>query len=443
MAKILLGISNGLLKNGNYYPSGFMEQIIAELSNCGNDVLVYVPNRFQKKLFGSDNALLDETNSDKLDADIKQFKPDLVLTFNNTIYNKVIHLTDCPVVVWGADAETYWNATDTIKHNLDKYFFFCFSEQEIKPRQAFFGAKSDRMFLMKPATNIRNTSSPKDKNISFIGTCFEISPYWLNLIEKYRGSHALRVLCNNFSSYFTGTADLLKDIDNELLSDDFKHIPTGEYVRFFSGEKRIQTLMNIADLGLHIWGDQNWERIKPLLPSLYASLHKEAVTTVKENEEVYNTSKICININHDQSINGMNFRICDVLASGGCLISSYSPFVQEQFKELPIPMFINSFVARELCKKYLYDEKLRSDFVEQSNAVIDKGWRWEQRFKEMEKALNITLCHKGGPGKISYLQPLFRGGTIRPEFMRIVKDKIRYKIWKYLDNKLRQKGIIK
>lgn len=52
MARVLLAISNGLYrktkKGCNYYPSGFMEQIIEELEKQGNAVLVYVPNRFQK-----------------------------------------------------------------------------------------------------------------------------------------------------------------------------------------------------------------------------------------------------------------------------------------------------------------------------------------------------------------------------------------------------------
>lgn len=197
MSKILLAISNELLKDGDYYPSGFMEQIITELKNCGNNVLVYVPNRFQKQIFGGNNELLDNIDTDKLDDDIKQFNPDLVITFNNTIYNKVIELTDCPIVVWGADTEPLWNSVELIKKNIERYFFFCFSEQEIGPRKKYFNIQDDRIFLMKPATSIRNTHSEKDKNISFIGTFFDTTPWWLDLIEKHRGKKDLRTLCNN------------------------------------------------------------------------------------------------------------------------------------------------------------------------------------------------------------------------------------------------------
>lgn len=406
MSKILLGISNGLIKGTTYYPSGFMEQIAGALRTNGNDVLVYVPNRFQKQMFGGDNALLDGIDATKLDEDIKNFAPDLVITFNNTIYNKTVELTDCPVVVWGADTEPLWNAKDLIKKNLDRYYFFCFSKQEMKPRQERFHVADDRIFLMKPATAIKNTNMAKDKNISFIGTFFSTSWSWLNFVEKYRGTHDLMRLINNFKTYFTDGGDVTKDISDGAFIADLKKIASDDYIAFFSGEKRTQTLMSVADLGLHLWGNKNWKKAKEILPSLYACLHKESVASVSENEYVYNTSKICLNVNHDQSVNGINFRICDVLASGGCLVSSYSPFVKQEFKEIGIPMFSDGFEARALCQKLLKSDRLRKKIVKKSNAIIDKKWRWQHRFLEMERILGISLLN-GQNGSLTYLEPAF------------------------------------
>lgn len=207
--------------------------------------------------------------------------------------------------------------------------------------------------------------------------------------------------------------------------------------------------MNIADLGLHLWGDTNWERTKIILPSLYACFHKDTVTTVEENQSVYNTSKINININHDQSVNGMNFRICDILASGSCLISSYSPFVREQFKEIPIPMFNDSFEARNLCKDFLKNNKGRENLVALSNEIIDKDWRWKNRFHEMQQILNLSLVSETA-GRISYLCPKMKGKLFRGKEKSVVnlkkeiglKNRLRYKLWKHLDKKLRKKEII-
>lgn len=451
MSKILVGVSNGLYKNGTYYPSGFMEQFIEELKNAGNDILVYVPNRFQSQIFFGNNDLLENIDTDKLDEDIKKFNPDLVITFNNTIYNKVLKLTDCPIVVWGADTEPLWNSVELIKKNVERYFFFCFSEQEIAPRKKYFNISDDRIFLMKPATNIKNTHSEKDKNISFIGTAFDSNPYWLDLIEKHRGKSDLRLLYHNFSTYFLEKNNVTEGIADADLLKDFANISETEYISFFSAEKRTQTLMNISDLGLHLWGNKDWERTKTILPSLYACFHKDTVITVEENQSVYNTSKINININHDQSVNGMNFRICDVLASGGCLISSYSPFVREQFKEIPIPMFNDSFEARNLCKDFLENKGKREDLVALSNEIIDKEWRWKHRFKEMEQITGVSLFSDSA-GSFSILQPVFlkesdsksvtESFSIPQKKKLSLKNKLRYKLWKHLNKILAKKGII-
>lgn len=357
--------------------------------------------------------MLEDIDTEKLDEDIRKFNPELVIAFNNTIYNKILELTNCPIVIWGADTEFFWNSKELIKKNIDRYHFFCFSEQEIKPRQQYFKIPDNKIFLMKPATNLTNTYLEKDKNISFIGTCFSTSENLINLIKQHQGTTDIKCLIKNFKNYFIEKNNLLENIDNIELINNFNKINKTEYSRFFSAEKRITTLLNIADLDLHIWGDDKWNNFGTYFPTLLSCVHKEKATTAKENEQIYNTSKICININHDQSINGMNFRICDVLASGGCLISSYSPFVQQQFRDIDIPMFNDSFEARALCQRFLKDETLRNELVLASNAIINKAWRWEHRFKEMSKILKVSLCKNkildklgfSNNGCVEYLTP--------------------------------------
>lgn len=414
--RILVGISNGLLKDGKYIPSGFMEQFITELSKVGNDVLVYVPNRFQSVMFCGNNPMIENIDISQLESDIRNFNPELIITFNNTIYNNIVNITDCPIVVWGADSEYFWNSKDIIKSNLDRYYFFCFSHQEMKPRQKYFGIPDNRIFLIKPATNIKNIKMDKDKNISFIGSFFQTSAKFQDFIEKWRSNPDLLKLINNFRTYFVNKNNVLDGVQNQDLIKDFQSIPETEYSIFFSQEKRTLILSALTDMGLHIWGNWDWQNIRSFLPSLYACVHPETATSVAENEWVYNKSKICININHDQSVNGMNFRICDVLASSGALISSFSPFVREQFSGLDIPMFNDQYEARDICKKYLDDEHLRQDFVEKSNDIINNGWRWEHRFKDMSDILNLDVSNKKTckikrlfcskkPGGIVYLEP--------------------------------------
>ena len=423
MARILLAISKGLKINGKFVASGFMEQFIDSLVDNGNEIMLYIPDLFQRKVFSGNNDLLSNIDAQGLKKDVKSFNPELVITFNNTIFNDVVNIVDCPIIIWGADSESFWNSKDLIKQNVDRYLFFCFSEQEMKPRQELFGIKDNRIFLVKPATNLKNLNLEKDKNISFIGTCFSASSKWLYFVDKNRGKSDLQKLINNFSNYFIEKNDILEAITDESLLKDFKRIDKSEYVSFFSGEKRIETLFNISKLGLHIYGDDSWRVIKNLLPSLYACVHKESLVTAKENEWCYNTSKICININHDQSINGMNFRICDILASGGCLVSSFSPFVKKQFIGLEIPMYNNSYEAVELCNKYLKEDNLREDFVLKSNEMIKQGWSFNTRLKEITEITGINLINGKDDvkGQLTILQPHFKNFSLENLLLKLKK----------------------
>jgi spore maturation protein CgeB len=49
---------------------------------------------------------------------------------------------------------------------------------------------------------------------------------------------------------------------------------------------------------------------------------------------LYNRSKICLNIHHQQSVYGVNPRFFEVLASGSFLVSDKKPFAEKYFKEL-------------------------------------------------------------------------------------------------------------
>lgn len=103
----------------------------------------------------------------------------------------------------------------------------------------------------------------------------------------------------------------------------------------------------------------------------------------------------------------MNFRVCDVMATNGCLISSYSPFLQTQFPDLNIPMFKDSFEARHIISQFLKDDTARKQFVEECKKAVNKNWCFENRFKEMEEILGINLLQNTKIGSLKILLPKF------------------------------------
>jgi len=206
----------------------------------------------------------------------------------------------------------------------------------------------------------------------------------------------------------------------------------------------------VNDLGLELYGDEGWLGLSATLPSLAARYVKKKMYTAKHNQDLYNRSKICININHSQSVHGMPWRIFDIMATGGCLVSAFSTAIRDELKKhVNIPMFNNHYEARELCRKLLKDNIWRKEIVAASNEYVDTYARWPMRFKQIEEIFGIKLCGCSKDGKLTLLKPEYNGigqwsfGIIRKEKIRKEKkkiDHIKIKIWPrtYLELKKRK-----
>lgn len=446
MAKILLSMSNSILVNNKYVIPCFYEQLIEELEKNGNEILVFIPQLFNARNFCSENPLKAGISEDNLRQQILAFKPDVVFSFNNVNYNKILEVTDCKIVIWDADTLCLWNQRKLIKNNLERYVYFAFSEYYINRTKEYFGFKESQCHNVPLATNFKAQKVEQNANISFIGTRFAGFSPIEKIIKAYSGDDELKKIFGRIHKFpFITSENLLYDIENKKLLEEWKHIDPSEYNCIFSAEDRIQGLLNICDLGLKLYGDPGWYSFYGDFPSLASCYIPEKIYSAKQNEDIYNTSKICINFIHAQSIEGIPWRVPEILATNGCLVSSYTPYLVNSFKKyVKIPTFSNSFEARDLCQKLLKDDKWREDIVRGSNEAINAEWRWEQRFKQMEEIFGFQLTGNQTKGHVDIMYPKFVSNSIQSCFKKhkSFKNKIRYKIWKHLGKKLRKKGVI-
>lgn len=452
MSKILCCLSNAIVFDNKFRMACFYEQIVTELARCGNEVLVYIPNLFQTVCFDSENPLKDEIDEEKLREDISTFNPDLVITFNNAIYNKILEVVNCDVAVWDADLLFCWNQREYIKQNLDRYLFFCFSEDNMKYPKAAFGCSDDRVFNIKPATSFVPSNIEKRTNISFIGTNYGIFGKIVELIKQYSGTDDIKNFLKAIrENPMISSAELIEKINPTVeFVKSMNEIPSKEYVIPFSRENRLLALSSVADLGLDVYGDSSWGELTYVLPSLAACKKQRIVFSAKDNEDIYNGSKICLSTNHAQAVSGIPCRIPDILGTSGCLVSIYTPYIEQAFKGANIPFFEHPVDARAICKKLLNDESRRSDIVASCNEVVNKNWRWENRFKEIEQITGISLFG-ASEGSYTILQPCFKQAALKnPIEIKPVekkkrmkfKYKILYKVWKHIGKKLKKKGIV-
>ena len=440
MSKILFCLSNAVFHDNTYKIADLYDQIITELARFGNDVLVYIPNMFQQRCFCSENPLKVNIDEEKLRSDIADFNPDLVFSGNNAIYNKLLEVVNCNIAVWDADLPYWWNQKGYIKKNLDRYYFLCGSERNMKYPKMYFNCSDDRVFNIKNATSLVSTDAEKKTNISFIGSDFGPPPlFLLKLINRYSGTEDLKKFFDAVHEDPLLSSDEIIEKINP--TDEFKlslsATPSENYVSLFSRENRFLALTSVADLGLDLYSDRLWEDMVGILPSMISCQKKRIVLTAKENEEVYNSSKICLNVMHSQTRKGLPFRVPDIMATSGCLVSEYTPYIENCFKGANIPFFEHPTEAHDICKKLLAEENRRLDIVAACNEIIEKDWRWKYRFKDIEQITGVSLF-PDKEGSCRILQPVYKKETKNLS----LKYKIYYAIWKRIDKKLKKKGIV-
>lgn len=390
--KIFISLFSGIPKTieGVKLPA-FYETFIRALEKTGNELLVYV---------SSDFGINYEKMPEKLLKEIKEFNPELCILFNNTFYD-ISRKVDCPIVIYEVDSPLYYSNKKQLRRSVSRYKFVISQDESRQQLRDFYGVRDLNIFQAPFFTEVLPEDKPIKHNISFIGTNFYSSKN-LNLYNLFVKENPTIEETNQFIK-------ILEYVDNhpfvtpfelvslfDIKSEKIKaHLKPERMVALMSGYNRVKTLSAVADLGLGLYGTKNWAIDSYNEPYLILNYISEPVYSIKHNQDIYNSSKIGININHKQVISGFSWRVCDILASNACLVTEYKPNIQKYFASANIPMFTNPYEARELCQKILKNENLRKDIVEASQELINSSFRFEHTKKLLEEFLDVNLTGTG------------------------------------------------
>lgn len=379
MSKILLSFLQPVIAEDVNNLICYYEALARELQNCGNEVLLF--NTYEIK---TNSNLLSEKA--KIVEAARNFEPDLIIAFNNQILKEIIEVTDCPIALFDADSIDLFTDIDLIAPNLERYFMIT-SYEGWDGRYGQLGFTKERICAIHPATAIKNENLAKTKNISFIGSNFNYENHQLSeYIKQDTNQNVYKAL-----QHFWQT----KDYDYDKILEEF--CPDRDFTLFDIHslfDTRVYVLSSVLDLGLNLYG-MGWERLSKINPSLSAAFNKEPKFSLKHNQDLYNSSKINLSISHPQT-NGYAFpwRIYDIMASSGMLISTHSDLLNKQTKGfVDIPMYDSPYEARDLCKKFLREDNLRAEISEASNKFIEKHGRWQSNFKTLQDFLGIKLLN--------------------------------------------------
>jgi len=385
----------------------YHDQFTNALKKHGNEILVMTSNKIIKNGWSS-NDHFSYVDEKKLDEFIKSFNPDLVIASNNVLYNRVPKIIDCPIVIFAADKPIGYADNDKIKKNVDRYHFIYETIDWEKQIYELFNPKSSRMIMMPTATDIEAESLEQDLNISFIGSNFNYTHNFKNYFTSKNTEENFDKFKQFYNIY---KSDLSKSVDDVLKKLNFDKSILGkisemDLLNTMSGNKRSQALAAISDLGLSLYGTNNWIDVLDYSFELALCYEKKKIITAKQNQDIYNRSKIAINLSHEQALDNFSWRVRDIMASNACLVSDYRKNLEIYFgKYVKIPTFNNPFEAQDLCRKLLKAESWRSDVVKGCQLAIEEEHRFCYRLRDMEQALGVKLVNDDVKGSISFLNP--------------------------------------
>ena len=366
----------------------FYESFINGLKNLGNDVLIYnqaTINTWGKNLEECPKNIADE---------IKNFSPDCAFLFNNSFYD-ISNIIDCPIIVYEVDTPMYYSNKNNLKANPNRYHFFVSQTESTRIIKEMYNVNEKNIVHMPFFTSMQAENLPIYKNICFIGSKFtdeDPIPYH-HLQNKSNSKEIIKEYMNYYKQLEKNPYLEINDFrtKNHELINTIKNIINIEIlIPYISDIKRIGILSEIADLGLQLYGTNNWQKLQ-YYPQLTMSYQNKVIYSFKDNQDIYNSSKIGININHHQAVTGFSWRVCDIMATNCCLVSQYTSDLEKLFPHVDLPTFKNKYEAKEICKYLLENENKRKEIVRNSNDAINKKYRFKHLIKKIEEHININL----------------------------------------------------
>lgn len=390
MARILVTFFNGMYdENDSSVMPIFYEGFIRGLENAGNCVAAV-----SHPWFGAEFGPIN----DELKKSIIDFAPDICFSFNNCFYD-LSDVVECPIIIYEVDSPVYFSNKEIIRSKPDRFLYFLMQSSSVDVMIKQFGVNPKRIFCLPGFSEVYfDRNIQPSTNVVFIGSRFTRGS--VNLFHRFmEGNPSENELdiwkkCINeirLNPQISAKELIYKYlITSELVAS---HLVVPEILQVLSGEKRIQVLSAMAELGLELYGTSNWGNEYYGNTNLNFAYNNRRVYSIQHNQEILNASKIGINVSHIQAKSGFPWRVMDIMASNACLVTDYHSDFEKEFPELVdiIPIYDNSFDAYLMCKKLLQDEQWRKDIVLNCNNVINERFRFANLLKKMEEYSNVVM----------------------------------------------------
>lgn len=413
MAKILVCADGFFRAFSAFGLEPYIDSFIKSLARNGNDVLTYIAQDFQVR-----HKLKRKFINYQTKKEIRNFNPDLIIAFNNAIKTGFVKHLTCPILVVASDTPVYWNYKSFIKKNSHRYSVAYLNNDMADTLCEEYNIPMERQILIPYSTDMHADSKIKQtKDIAFIGNFYNSETYLSNIFLTLKNKSKDKELCQKLfikfidelekSKKVTKTAvkliEKLESVANMKINYDYL---ISSVFGTLTEKKRINLLSGLLDMDLHIWSWDGGLSCVLHYPELFKKCEVEQVYSVEDNERVYNSSRISLNLPHAQVNTGFSWRVCDILASNALLISNPSKDLERLFGGI-IPTYKDANELREKVIYYLNHDKERREIVAKCHEIINKNHRYENVFKVIGDYYNMSLINNTD-GKLQFLKRTIR-----------------------------------
>lgn len=430
---------------------GYLNQFALTFGRLGIDVDVFLANQYVGKngISGTNKYI----NFSKLDTRLRSKKYDLILSVNNALLtSKISSLRNQPVVSLIVDDFNHlFNHDQTGPYDqftyADKILFS--SHEHLKKLEQHNKNVSGRAIFLPTATSVENTKlklpvSQKKYNISWVASLLDVSGITL-LYQQCLGSPNREELLRHFVSVARegGEFQYSKHVGGEsieaLLEEHkwSKSFFEMQIQNLISNESRVSAADKLHKFGLKIFGNPEWISASGYHPKIFDTFQDgRDIASHDEVMDIYNSSKICINIPQIQTGAALPYRVIDILASDALLITNHHPN-SDLFTifgpNCPVITYKDMDELSNLCEYYLSHEAERINLVRQCNQMVKDGFDFKDRCRDILQSVNLRDAQdKSKQGTINYVDSrefiFLRNrahAIIKSSLKRMVKDAFR------------------
>ncbi len=340
----------------------------------------------------------DFKDVDELRKCLIDIKADILFSINYEPYvsyiSKVLNIY---YISWAVDTpccQLYYRKLDNDKEFIfvyDKAVTNCLKKQGV-----------ENVFHMPVAVNMTRIKKKAQKDnfiadVSFVGglTVSEIRNDFLQGLRENTVSEISKIIekQNNYIDKY-----IIKDLITDELSDKISkesgieikdknlvvYITMRELIAFLVA--REQSYIERANFAkefekrfdFKVYGNDEWKK--------YINCYEGFAEHFEQMPDIFNRSKINLNIIRTYVESGLPMRVFDILGSCGFLLSNYKEELVEYFDDgVDIAVFHSMEEAIELAEYYLKRDELRYKMIESAYNKVKKFHTYEDRIKEMLK----------------------------------------------------------